>query len=105
MISAIDSFLLAGNDEVDTALGTSTMTCAGQSFAVVIDDVSKSASGEEMGLTGDYALTATAQPGDVSGPDELVNKRCTVGGATYRVSRVRIGSVAITFELQDPAQS
>lgn len=85
-------------------LGTVEMVCAGQTFSVVVDDVSKAETGEEMGLTGDYALVAVAQAADVSDAASLINKRCTVDGAAYRVSRVRIGTVAIHFELQDPAK-
>jgi len=40
--------------------GTVTMVCNGQTFAVVVDDVAKSESGEDMGLTGDYSLIAVA---------------------------------------------
>jgi len=103
-MSLVDDFLNSGGAIVDAALGTETMVVSGQTFEVVTDDVSKSESGEEMGLTGDYSLVAAAQPKDVSMPAELINRRCTVGGIPYRISRVRVGTVAIHFELQDPSQ-
>jgi hypothetical protein len=99
----VDDFLTSAADEVDAMLGTVTMVCNGQTFAVVVDDVAKSESGEDMGLTGDYSLIAVAQAADVTEAAGMINRRATVDGATYRVSRVRIGTVAIHFELQDPA--
>ena len=80
------------------------MTCSSQSFPVVIDEVVKQAQGEEMGMMADFSLRATAQPKHVTNPTSLLNKRCTVDGSTYRILRVSIGKVAITFDLQDPAQ-
>ena len=48
---------------------------------------------------------ATAQPGDVTTPLALKNKRCTVGGVEFRVYGVHIGTVAIRFDLCDPNES
>lgn len=101
----IDSFLLAGNDEVDSSLGTVTMAVSGQTFEVVIDDVSKQTKGDDIGLMAEFALVAVAQPGDVTSPKALIDKRCTVDGVAYRIKEVKAGTVAITFMLQDPAQS
>lgn len=100
-MSGIDSFLLSALDEVDAVLGTVTMTVSGQSFAVVIDDVTKSTSGDDVGLTAEYDVIACAQPADVTNPKSLINLRCTVDGAAYRISQVRVGTVAIHFILTD----
>ena len=101
----IDSFLLAGNDEVDSTFGTVTMVVSGQTFQVVIDDVSKQTKGEDIGLMGEFALIAVAQPADVTSPLTLIDKRCTVDGVAYRIKEVKAGTVSVTFSLQDPAQS
>jgi hypothetical protein len=77
------------------------MVADGQAFPVVIDDVSKSTSGEEIGLSAEYDLIACAQPAHVENPKALLNKRCTVDGITYRIGRVRAGTVAIHFMLND----
>jgi hypothetical protein len=100
-MSGIDSFLLASLDEVDSMLGTVSMTVSGQTFAVVIDDVTKSTMGDDVGLTAEYDVIACAQPAHVSNPKSLVNKRCTLDGSEYRINQVRVGTIAIHFILTD----
>lgn len=100
-MTGIDSFILSALDEVDSILGTVTMTVAGQTFSVVIDDVNKSTSGDDVGLTAEYDVIACAQPADVSNPRLLVNKRCTLDGNEHRINQVRVGTVAIHFILTD----
>ena len=100
-MSGIDSFLLGALDEVDAMLGTVLMTVSGQSFKVVIDDVTKSTTGDDVGLTAEYDVIACAQPADVTNPKSLVNKRCTLDGATYRINQVKVGTIAIHFILTD----
>ena len=100
-MSGIDSFLLASLDEVDSMLGTVSMTVSGQTFAVVIDDVTKSTMGDDVGLTAEYDVIACAQPADVTNPKSLVNKRCTLDGSEYRINQVRVGTIAIHFILTD----
>lgn len=101
----IDDFLLAGNDEVDALCGTVTMVCAGQTFSVVINDDRKSYDGALGGMETQIQLIATAQPGDVTNPRTMLQKRCTVDGVTYRVAEVSTGTVAVTFTLADPNES
>lgn len=101
----IDDFILAGNDEVDTLCGTVTMTCAGQTFSVVINESRKSYDGALGGMESVVQLMATAQPSDVSSPRTLLQKRCTVDGVTYRVAEVSVGTVAIHFTLADPNEA
>jgi hypothetical protein len=48
---------------------------------------------------------ATAQVPDVTNPAALKGKRCTVGGVEFRIYQVRIGNVAIRFDLCDPNES
>jgi hypothetical protein len=98
-MSEIDDFLLGGNDEVDSAIGTRTMVCAGQTFAVVWNDSRKSFEGALGGLESDLQATATAQPRHVANPHTLLQKRCTIDGDGYRVAEVSVGNVAITFSL------
>ena len=100
-MTGIDSFILSALNEVDSILGTVTMTVAGQTFSVVIDDVNKSTGGDGVGLTAEYDVIACAQPADVSNPRLLVNKRCTLDGNEYRINQVRVGTVAIHFILTD----
>ena len=100
-MSGIDSFLLGALDEVDSILGTVIMTVSGQTFSVVIDDVTKSTSGDDIGLTGEYNVIACAQPSDVTNPKSLINKRCTVDGSEYRINQLRVGTVAVYFILTD----
>jgi hypothetical protein len=100
-MTGIDSFLLSALDEVDAMLGTVTMTVSDQTFSVVIDDVTKSTTGDDVGLTAEYDVIACAQPADVTNPKSLVNKRCTLDGSTYRINQVRVGTVAIHFILTD----
>ena len=88
-------------DQVDSMLGTVVMTVSGNSFNVVIDDVTKSTQGDDVGLTNEFDLVACAQPSDVTNPKSLINKRCSVDGSEYRISQVRVGTVAIHFILSD----
>jgi hypothetical protein len=100
-MSGIDSFLLGALDEVDSMLGTVSMTVSEQTFSVVIDDVTKSTSGDDVGLTAEYDVIACAQPSDVTNPKSLVNKRCTLDGSEYRINQVRVGTIALHFILTD----
>jgi hypothetical protein len=104
-VSLIDSFLNAAADEVDAAFGTSTMVCQGQTFQVVVNEARKSYEGALGGLETDIQSQATAQPGDVTDPRSLLQKRCTVDGINYRVAEVSVGTVAIHFTLADPNDS
>ena len=104
-MSEIDDFLNGGADEVDVALGVATMTCEGQSFAVVWNDSRKSYEGALGGLESNVQAQAVAQPRYVTSPRSLLQKRCTVDGVTYRVAEVSVGTCAITFTLTDPSDS
>ena len=104
-MSLIDDFLLAGNDEIDTDFGTSTMVCNGQTFDVVMDDVSQSYQGALGGMESDISVTFTAQPRHVSNPRGMLQKRCTVDGISYRVAEVVTGQTAIHFTLTDSSDS
>ena len=104
-MSLIDDFLNNSHDEVDAAMGTKTMVCDGQTFAVVWDDYSSDSDGGLGGLEPEVQAMATAQPSDVTSPAALKGKRCTVGGVTFRIYAVRVGPVAIRFELCDPNES
>jgi hypothetical protein len=81
------------------------MVCDGQTFAVVWDDYSSDSDGGLGGLEPEVQAMATAQPGDVTSPAALKGKRCTVGGVTFRIYAVRVGPVAIRFDLCDPNES
>jgi hypothetical protein len=48
---------------------------------------------------------ATAQPANVTAPAALKGKRCTVDGVAFRIYAVRVGAVAIRFDLCDPNES
>ena len=98
-MSEIDSFLLGGNAETDTMIGTRTMVCAGQTFAVVWNDSRKSFEGALGGLESALQATAVAQPSNVSDPHGMLQKRCTINGESYRVAEVSVGNVAVTFSL------
>jgi hypothetical protein len=104
-MSIIDNFLNVSADEVDSMFGTKTMACNGQTFAVVWDDYSSDSDGGLGGLEPELQAMATAQPGDVTNPAALKGKRCTVGGVALRVYAVRVGNVAIRFDLCDPNES
>ena len=104
-MSIVDDFLLGGNDEVDSAFGTSTMICAGQTFQVVMNDERKSYKGALGGLESDVQGVAVAQPSAVTNPRSLLQKRCTVDGVSYRIAEVATGKVAISFTLADPNES
>jgi hypothetical protein len=104
-VSIIDDFLNVSADEVDSTFGTKTMVCNGQTFAVVWDDYSSDSDGGLGGLEPELQAMATAQPGDVTNPAALKGKRCTVGGVAFRIYAVRVGNVAIRFDLCDPNES
>jgi len=104
-MGAIDDFLNSGHDTVDAAFGTSVMICDGQTFNVVLNDARKSYQGALGGLESDIQAIVTAQPLDVTNPRSLLQKRCTVGGVSYRVAEVTVGTVAIHFTLADPNES
>ena len=91
-MSEIDDFLNGGASEVDTSLGVVTMTCEGQSFAVVWNDSRKSYEGALGGLESNVQATAVAQPRYVTNPRTLLQKRCTIDGVTYRVAEVSVGT-------------
>ena len=104
-MSLIDDFLNAGHAEVDATFGESVMVCEGQTFNVVLNDERKSYEGALGGLESDIQATATARPDAVTAPKTLLQKRCTVGGVTYRIAEVTTGPVAIHFTLADPNES
>jgi hypothetical protein len=104
-VSEIDDFLNGGATEVDVALGVATMTCEGQSFAVVWDGYSKTYEGALGGIESNVQASAVAQPGHVTNPLSMLKKRCTVDGVAFRVGNVRPGTTAITFTLTDPSES
>ena len=104
-MSEIDDFLNTGSDEVDVSLGVVTMTCEGQSFAVVWNDSRKSYEGAMGGLESNVQASAVAQPSAVTSPRSLLQKRCVIDGVTYRVAEVAVGTVAVTFTLADPSES
>lgn len=104
-MSLIDDFLNGSADEVDSMFGTKTMVCNGQSFEVVWDDYSSDSDGGLGGLEPELQAMATAQPGDVTNPAAMKGKRCTVGGVAFRIYAVRVGTVAIRFDLCDPNES
>jgi hypothetical protein len=98
-MGALDDFLLGGNDELDATFGTVTMTCAGQSFAVVFNDAREGQEGALGGLEGDIQATVTAQPSDVSSPYSLLEKRCVISGRNYRIADITVGNIAVHFAL------
>jgi hypothetical protein len=104
-MSLIDDFLNNSADEVDALFGTKTMECDGQTFAVVWDDFSSDSDGGLGGLEPQVQAMATAQPADVTTPAALKGKRCTVGGTSFRIYAVRVGDVAIRFDLCDLNES
>lgn len=99
IMSIIDDFLLGGNAETDAAIGTRQMVCAGQTFAVVWNDARKSYEGALGGLESTIQATAVAQPGDVTNPVGLLQKKCLIDGDSYRVAEVAVGTIAVTFTL------
>jgi hypothetical protein len=104
-VSLIDDFLNNSHAEVDATMGTKIMVCAGQTFSVVWDDYSSDSDGGLGGLEPEVQAMATAQPGDVTTPAALKGKRCTVDGVAFRIYSVRVGAVAIRFDLCDPNES
>lgn len=98
-MSLVDDFLLVGNNEADALFGTLTMVVDGQTFAVVWDDVSHTYEGALGGYENEIQTIAIAQPSHVSNPIQLLKKRCTIGADAYRISKVRIGTVSVSFEL------
>lgn len=103
-MGALDDFLLGANDELDSLLGTSSMTCDGQTFDVVSDGFREANEGASGGLEWDIRATVTAQPKHVRNPRQMLKKRCMVDGAEYRIEEVTVGTVAIHFTLIDPNQ-
>jgi len=103
-MSLIDEFLNGGHAEVDAAMGTETMVCDGQTFAVVWDDFSGDTDGG-LGLEPQMQAQATAQPDAVTNPIALKNKRCTVNSVEFRIYNVHVGRVAIRFDLCSPHES
>lgn len=104
-MSELDDVMLAAHAEVDAIMGTKSMVCDGQTFNVVWNDYSGESDGVYGGLETNVRATAIAQPADVTSPTTLRNKRCTVGGVSFRVLDVAAGDVAITFTLCDPSES
>lgn len=104
-MSLIDDFFTVSHDEVDSAMGTRTMVCNGETFAVVWDDYSSDSDGGLGGLEPEVQAMATAQPADVTNPAAMKGKRCTINGQAFRVYAVRIGAVAVRFDLCDPNES
>jgi hypothetical protein len=104
-VSLVDDFLNSAADEVDALLGTETMVCAGQTFSVVTNDFRKSYEGAMGGLESDIQAQVVAQASDVSNPKSLLQKRCTVGGVSYRIAEVSTGAVSVVFTLADPNES
>jgi len=101
----IDDFLNGGHTETDDLIGTRTMVCAGQTFSVVFNDSRKSYQGALGGLESDLQATVVAQPGAVTNPTSMLQKRCTINGDAFRVAEVAVGNVAITFTLADANNS
>lgn len=104
-MSLVDDFLNNSHDEVDAIMGVKSMVCDGQTFSVVWDDYSSDSTGALGGLEPEVQAMATAQVGDVTNPAALKGKRCTVGGVAFRIYQVRVGDVAIRFDLCDPNES
>ena len=104
-MSLVDSFLTGGNPEVDATFGVSSMVADGQTFNVVFNDERTSYEGALGGLESPVQATATAQPSHVTNPKGLLQKRCTVGGTSYRIAEVQTGTVAVHFVLTDPNES
>ena len=104
-MSGIDDFLNGGHTETDDLIGTRTMVCAGQTFAVVFNDARKSYEGALGGLESDLQATVVAQPGAVTNPITLLQKRCTIDGDAFRVAEVAVGNVAVTFTLASAGDS
>ncbi len=104
-MSLLDDFMLSHNDECDTTMGVSVMVCDGQTFNVVANLSTKTIDGDTGGLEPSIQNMVTAQPSDVTEPRRLINKRCTVDGASYRVHGVDVGTIAIHFSLIDPNES
>jgi hypothetical protein len=97
----VDAFLTGNDDQIDAILGTKSMVADGQTFNVVWNDEAKSLEGEFGGLEGDIQAVAVAQTADVTSPKALLQKRCTVGGVSFRIQQVRTGTVATSFALAD----
>ena len=104
-MSLVDDFLNGLHAEVDATMGTKSMVCDGQTFNVVWDDYSREDEGGLGGIEPLVSATATAQVGDVTNPAALKSKRCTVDGVDFRVQAVRVGTVAIRFDLCDPSET
>lgn len=81
------------------------MVCDGQTFNVVANLASKTLDGDLGGMEPIVQSTVTAQPGDVTNPRALLNKRCTIDNVSFRVHGVDVGTVAVHFSLIDPNES
>lgn len=103
-MSLLDDFLLAGADVVDTIFGTVVMVCEGQTFNVVVSDSTRSYEGALGGLASSIQLEAIAQRPDVSNHFAMLQKRCTVDGAAYRVGQISADTVTVKFTLEDANQ-
>lgn len=103
-MSMVDDFMNALHDECDSTMGTDTMICNGQTFSVVSNIMGKTIDAD-IGLEPQINAIVTAQPSDVTSPRLLLNKRCTVGGVSYRIIGVDVGTVAIHFTLSDPSET
>jgi len=104
-MSELDDFMNAQHDACDTTMGTSSMTCDGQTFDVVANLSTNMTDGDMGGLEPNVQAMVTAQPSDVTNPRNMKNKRCTVDGVAYRVHSVDVGTVAVHFSLIDPNES
>jgi hypothetical protein len=98
-MSNVDDFLTGLADEADAAMGTKVMVCSGQTFNVVWNEGTLDLDGVLGGLENQRTGTAVAQAADVTSPLTLINKQCTVGTETWRVDRVIVGDVVVTFNL------
>ena len=104
-MSGIDDFLNGGHTETDDLIGTRTMVCAGQTFAVVMPNAQKSYEGALGGLESDLQAIAEAQPGAVLNPNSMLQKRCTIDGNAFRVAIVDVSTVNIKFTLASAGDS
>jgi hypothetical protein len=104
-MSEIDDFLLSGNDQVDGSLGTKMMSCDGQTFQVVWNEVRKSYEGALGGLESSIQATAVAQPGSVTNPAGLLKKKCMIDGDSFRIAEVSVGNIAVGFTLTSTSES
>jgi len=104
-MSIVDDFLNTAHEDVDASMGTESMVCNGQTFPVVWNDFRLEKQGGMGGLEPQVQAVAMAQPSQVTSPKAMIGKRCTIAGESFRVFAVRIGRVAISFEVIDPNES